>query len=62
MAEKRICPRAKSDMTPCIATDGDVAFADDGVCVGCGWKPASMAELRRLRSQLSVRASSEAKE
>lgn len=30
------CPRAKSDMTPCVARDGDLADADDSVCVGCG--------------------------
>lgn len=33
------CPRAKSDMTPCIARDGALALADDGVCVGCGGEP-----------------------
>lgn len=36
------CPRAKSDMTPCAARDGDTAVADDGVCVGCGSKPADL--------------------
>lgn len=31
------CPRAKTDMTPCVARDGSIAVADDdGVCVGCG--------------------------
>lgn len=30
------CPFAKSDMTPCVQQDGDMARADDGVCVGCG--------------------------
>jgi hypothetical protein len=30
------CPRAKSDMTPCIARDGHLAMYDDGQCVGCG--------------------------
>jgi hypothetical protein len=29
------CPRAHSDMTPCIARDGHTALADDGKCVGC---------------------------
>jgi hypothetical protein len=37
------CPRAKSDMTPCIARDGKLALAgvpaDGLVCVGCGHDP-----------------------
>jgi hypothetical protein len=33
------CPRAKSDMTPCIARDGHTALADDLACVGCRGKP-----------------------
>jgi hypothetical protein len=42
------CPRAKSDMTPCVARDGHTAQADDGVCVGCGQNPADLlAELVR---------------
>jgi hypothetical protein len=36
------CPRAKSDMTPCVARDGHLATADDGVCVGCGEHPADL--------------------
>jgi len=36
------CPRAQSDMTPCVARDGDLATADDGVCVGCGRPPAEL--------------------
>ena len=30
-----ICPREKSDMTPCVARDGGLAASDDGWCVGC---------------------------
>lgn len=34
------CPREKSDMTPCIARDGELAVAGSRftswVCVGCG--------------------------
>ena len=30
------CPREKSDMTPCVARDGDVAMTEDGKCIGCG--------------------------
>jgi hypothetical protein len=36
------CPRAASDMTPCIARDGDLALDDSGVCVGCGERPATL--------------------
>jgi hypothetical protein len=43
------CPRAKSDMTPCVARDGASACADDGVCVGCGKHPADLlTELVKL--------------
>lgn len=41
------CPRAKSDMTPCIARDGSTALADDQKCVGCNAHPtALLSELR----------------
>jgi hypothetical protein len=33
------CPRARNYMTPCIARDGQLALADDNVCVGCGQSP-----------------------
>ena len=33
------CPRARTDMTPCIARDGRVALDDTQVCVGCGVNP-----------------------
>ena len=37
MADKlKPCPRAKSDMTPCILNDSWTAMSDDGHCVGCG--------------------------
>ena len=36
------CPRAKSDMTPCVARDGRTAEADDRCCVGCGENPADL--------------------
>lgn len=31
-----VCPREKSDMTPCVCRDGNCAVTDDGKCVGCG--------------------------
>jgi hypothetical protein len=40
------CPYAKSDMTPCVRRDGDVAFAmgsaDNPICVGCEKTPAAL--------------------
>lgn len=38
------CPRAKTWMTPCIARDGALALADDGVCVGCGAAPRDLLD------------------
>jgi hypothetical protein len=40
------CPREQSFMTPCVARDGALALADDGVCVACGIVPS--AELARV--------------
>lgn len=41
------CPRAKSDMTPCVARDGHTA-EDSGECVWCGQNCADLlAELVR---------------
>jgi hypothetical protein len=36
------CPRARSNMTPCIARDGGNALANEGVCVGCGAAPVAL--------------------
>jgi hypothetical protein len=36
------CPRAKTDMTPCVARDGRLAADDGGECVGCGEHPADL--------------------
>lgn len=38
------CPRAKSDMTPCIARDGHLALAGDppSDCVGCSARPSAL--------------------
>lgn len=41
------CPRAKSDMTPCIARDGALALADDLKCVYCNEHPKDL--LNELR-------------
>lgn len=40
------CPHAKSDMTPCVARDGQLAVSDEGICVGCWKHPADL--LREL--------------
>jgi hypothetical protein len=36
------CPRAKTDMTPCVARDGHAASDDNGACVGCDAHPADL--------------------
>lgn len=36
------CPRANSDITPCIARDGATALADDLMCVGCNMNPKDL--------------------
>ena len=36
------CPRARTDMTPCIARDGASALDDSGECVGCGAQPETL--------------------
>lgn len=38
------CPRARSDMTPCIARDGRLAMAGEppADCVGCGQTPSAL--------------------
>jgi hypothetical protein len=49
------CPRAQSDMTPCVARDGRSAKGNVALCVGCTEDPADL--LRDL-----VRAVTEPKE
>jgi hypothetical protein len=49
------CPRAKSDMTPCIARDGASALADDFHCVGCNGHPKDLLdELRAAGVNVGV--------
>lgn len=44
------CPRAASDMTPCIARDGHLALADDHHCVGCNVDPwVALQEIKRAQ-------------
>lgn len=48
-AEDLQCPREKSDMTPCVARDGDCAMTNDEHCVGCGQSVALMIEKENER-------------
>ena len=41
------CPRARSDMTPCVARDGASALSDRLRCMGCGEDPRPL--LTKLR-------------
>jgi hypothetical protein len=46
-----VCPRAKSDMTPCVARDGNLAVAvkfSQEVCVGCEWGVFGLLESERI--------------
>lgn len=54
MAETKRCPRAKSDMTPCVLKDGDLALTDDFHCAGCDKLFVSMAEIRRVHQQFTA--------
>jgi hypothetical protein len=40
------CPWARSDMTPCIARDGDLALTSglDAMCAGCRQTPEYLVE------------------
>ena len=52
------CPRARSDMTPCVARDGHLALADEpnAVCVGCGADPVVLlSELRTVLDPTAAR-------
>jgi hypothetical protein len=41
------CPRAKSDMTPCVARDGCLAMYDNGDCLGCNENILTLLEKER---------------
>ena len=47
--EKLVCPREKSDMTPCVARDGDLAMTSDGRCVGCNASISMLLEEEKVR-------------
>jgi hypothetical protein len=47
-----VCPREHSDMTPCIARDGDLAVAFKSsyqICIGCGRDVLELLEHERER-------------
>ena len=48
------CPRAKSDMTPCVIKDGELARADTRHCVGCDIIPENdyvLGNMLRMQDQ-----------
>lgn len=53
------CPRAHSDMTPCIARDGQLALADDDRCVGCNDAPWRLLVEVKKAAKLSPPARSQ---
>lgn len=59
-AEHVGCPRAATDMTPCVARDGSTAVADDETCVGCGAHPAALLVAQRDELELTGELSSPA--
>jgi len=46
-ATELVCPREKSETTPCVCRDGDSAMTEDLVCVGCGAKVIELLELEK---------------
>lgn len=50
------CPRARSDMTPCIVRDGEMAATAGGECVGCGYQIAPDWYLLTAREEAALRA------
>jgi len=51
------CPRAKTDMTPCVARDGIAACGDNHRCIGCQRHPAELlTELVRTVTSLVLLA------
>jgi len=46
MTKRKLCPYAKSDMTPCVLRDGDICwafgFGDAPICVGCERSPRTL--------------------
>ena len=52
------CPRARTDMTPCVARDGLAGCNDNGRCVGCMRHAAELlTELVRAVTSLVLLAS-----
>lgn len=49
--EELECPREKSDMTPCVARDGDLAMTENKLCVGCSRLVSGLLDLERMKHQ-----------
>lgn len=49
-----VCPREKSDMTPCIARDGRLAVCFNSfgkaLCVGCEWGVEGLHDKEKARA------------
>jgi hypothetical protein len=48
-ASRITCPREKSEWTPCVVRDAELAVDAGGECVGCGLRPSALLELERAR-------------
>lgn len=48
-ASELVCPRERSDMTPCVARDGDCAMTNDCHCVGCGVSVLGLFETEKQK-------------
>ena len=40
-----VCPREKTEMTPCICRDGNLAMLNNKTCVGCGINVNELLEI-----------------
>lgn len=54
--EELVCPREKSETTPCVARDGAFATADLGskpnhICVGCEWPIQDLIEKEKEKGK-----------
>jgi hypothetical protein len=52
-----VCPRETSDMTPCVARDGQLAVGQkfsEEICVGCEWDVLGLLERERSKMEGKV--------
>jgi hypothetical protein len=48
--EDLVCPRERSEMTPCVARDGRLAVCGGALCVGCEHAVAGLLAEERARA------------